>query len=342
MSDEAEAEEAQEADDVAEDDEPEESTGLQAGDFIVLEYTARTVEDGMVIDTTDPEVAEEEGLDEEEREFEPRTLVLGEGFIFEPVEDDIVGGEVGQTGTVEIPAAEAFGEFDDEQVRTVSANKIDEDDRYPGAQITVDGEQGRVETIVGGRARVDFNHPLAGEDIEYEYEVVDVVEDRLEKAQGFFEMYLDMELEMWIETDTVEEEQLIQPDEDEEDEADEEAEAEDEEDEVAEAPEPETEVVEVEKETLYIEATPQLTMNQQWMFQKQQVCQQVIDLLDLDRVVVQEIIDGAGMGMGMGGMMGGMGAGAGGGDIEEALEDADVDADEIMEEIEGAAEGADE
>ncbi|WP_424018536.1 FKBP-type peptidyl-prolyl cis-trans isomerase [Halorientalis pallida] len=327
MSDEAEADEAEQADDVADSEETAESeqSGLQAGDFVELDYTARTVEEGTIVDTTRPEVAEEEGLDEEGREFEPRTLVLGEGFLFEAVEDDIIGGEVGQSDTVEIAADEAFGEFDEDDVRTVSVNKIPEDDQYPGAQVQIDGQQGRVETLVGGRARVDFNHPLAGEDIEYDYEVVGQVEDRLEQARSLFDMYLGMDLEMWIQTDEVEEEELVQPDE----EGDEDEE-----------PEPETEVVEVEKETLYIEANPQLSMNQQWMMQKQQICQQVTDLLGLDRVIIQEIIDGSGMGMGMGGMMGGMGGGEG--DIEEALEDADVDADEIMEEIEGAAEDANE
>jgi FKBP-type peptidyl-prolyl cis-trans isomerase SlyD len=349
MSDEAEADEADtEADDVAEseeveateqdteaeteaeEEETEEAEGLQNGDFIELDYTARTVEDDMLVDTTHEDVAEEEGIEDEDREFEPRTIVLGEGFIFDGVEDDIVGKEVGDSGTVQIEAAEAFGEFDEDEVRTVSSNKIPEDDRYPGAQVQVDGEQGRVETIIGGRARVDFNHPLAGEDIEYDYEIVGTVDDELERAQGLFQMYLDMELEMWIQTDTVEEEQLIQPDEDDLEEGEE--------------PEPETETVEEEKETLYIEATPQLTMNQQWMFQKQQIAQQVMDLLDIDRVIIQETIDGGGMGGmmgGMGGMMGGMG-GAGEEDIEEALEDADVDADEIVEEIEGAAEEANE
>ncbi len=330
MSDEAEANEAEQADDGAESEETAESeqTGLQAGDFVELDYTAHTVEEGMIVDTTDPEVAEEEGLDDEDREFEPRTLVLGEGFLFETVEDDIIGGEVGDSGAIEIPATEAFGEFDEDDVRTISVNKIPEDDQYPGAQVQIDGEQGRVETLVGGRARVDFNHPLAGEALEYDYEVVGEVQDQLEQARSLFDMYLGMELEMWIQTDEVEEEELVQPDD--------EAGDEDEE------PEPETEVVEVEKETLYIEANPQLSMNQQWMMQKQQICQQVTDLIGLDRVIIQEIIDGSGMGMGMGGMMGGMGGGPGGEDIEEALEDADVDADEIMEEIEGAAEDANE
>ena len=325
MSDEAEADEAEQADDVADSEETAESEGLQQGDFVELDYTARTVENGMIVDTTSQEVAEEEGIDDEERTFEPRTLVLGEGFLFEAVESEIIGGEIGDSGSVVVPAAEAFGEFDDEEVRTVSANKIPEDERRPGGQVTIDGEQGRLETIIGGRARVDFNHPLAGEDIEYEYEVVGTVEDQLEQAQSLFQMYLEMDLEMWIQTDTVEEEQLVQPDEAEEGDEDEEP------------PEPETEVFEVEKETLYIEADPQLTMNQQWMFQKQQICQQVTDIIGLDRVIIQEILDGSGMGMGMPGMMGGGMGGAGGGDIEEALEDADVDADELVEEIGDAA-----
>jgi FKBP-type peptidyl-prolyl cis-trans isomerase SlyD len=68
------------------------------------------------------------------------------------------------------------------------------------------------------------------------------------------------------------------------------------------------------------------------MFSKQQIAQDVMDKIGVDRVIVQEIIDGGG-GMGMPGMMGGMG-GAGGADLEDALEDADVDADEIVDELE--------
>jgi FKBP-type peptidyl-prolyl cis-trans isomerase SlyD len=307
----------------SEEAEEEEVAGLQEGDFIKLDYTARTVEDDRLVDTTDPEVAEEEGVDEEGQEFAPRTIVLGEGHIFPSVEDDIIGKEVGDTGSVVVEASEAFGEYDDDQVRTISKDKIPEDDRYPGAQVQIEGEEGFVETIIGGRARVDFNHPLAGDDVEYDYEIVGEVEDREQKAQGLIDMFLGMELNIWFQTDTVEEEQLVEADEDEEAEAD---------DEDEEESEPEFETVEVEKDSLYIEATPQLTMNQQWMMQKQQIGQQLMDLIGVDRIVIEEIIDGAG-GMGMGGMMGGMG-GMGGGDIEEALEDADIDADELAEELE--------
>jgi FKBP-type peptidyl-prolyl cis-trans isomerase SlyD len=326
MSNDEPAEAADSADDADETDEPE---GLQAGDVIRLAYTARTVEDGHLVDTTDADVAEEEGVGEDQ-EFAPRVIVLGEGHIFETVEEAIVGGEAGDTGEVVVPAAEAFGEYDDEEVRTVSADKIPEDDRRPGAQVQIDGQQGFVETIIGGRARVDFNHPLAGEDVEYEYEVVGEVEDREEIAQGLLSMFLDVDLEIWFQTDTVEEEQRVEPDEDEADD----------EDEDAEPPEPEFETVEVEKDSLYIEAVPQLQMNQQWMMQKQQIAQQLMDLVDVDRVVIQETIEGGGMGMP--GMMGGMG-GMGGGDLEAALEEADIDADDLdVDDVEEMAEEIDE
>ena len=304
--------EAEEAEEEHADDES--GDGLGDGDFVRLSYTARTVEDGTLVDTTDPEVAEEEGVDEEGREFEPRIVVLGAGHVFEPVEEAIVGEAAGASGTVTVAAEDAFGAYQEEEVRTVSADKIPEDERYPGAHVDVDGQHGHVETIIGGRARVDFNHPLAGEDIEYDYEVVDVIEDRVEKAKGLLSTQVDVDLEVSIDTEEVEEEQRVESDDEDED------------------GEPEYETVTVEKETLYVESTPQLSFNQQWMMGKQQIAQDIIDRLELDQVVIRETIEaGGGMGMGMGGMMPGMGGG--GGDLEEALDEADVDADELAEEL---------
>ena len=229
----------------------------------------------------------------------------------EAVEEAFVGASVGGEGTVDVPADDAFGEYDRDGVETVKADKIHEDDRYPGAQVQIDGRQGRLETIIGGRARVDFNHPLAGEDLEYEYEIIEAIDDREEQASGMLGMYLQEAPEVRIETETEEEETVTEDDDGEET----------------------VETEEVEKDVLYVTATQAMQMNQQWMFQKQQIAQDLMDRLDLDRVVIEEVIEGGGMG-GLGGMMGGMGgAGAGDVDIEEALEDVDVDADEIVDEI---------
>lgn len=299
-----------------------EATGIQEGDFVRLSYTARTVENDQLVDTTDEEVAEEEGVADQQESFEPRVIAVGAGHLFDAVEEDFIGGEPGDSGTVTVPAVEAFGEYDEGEVRTVSADRIPEDDRYPGGHVDIDGQHGHVETIIGGRARVDFNHPLAGSDVEYDYEVLDVVEDRVEQAKGMLSMYFDADLDMRIETDEVEEEQLVESEDDDEE------------------SEPEFETETVEKETLYIEQSPQLQFDQQWMMGKQQILGDLIDRLDLDRVVVEEVIDGSGGMMGgMGGMMGGMGGGGGEADmeaIEEELADADVDLDDVTEELDEA------
>lgn len=216
----AETEDAESAE--TEDAESADEGGLSTGEFVEVAYTARTVEDGQLVDTTDADVAADEGVDDGGREFKPRTIVLGEGHIFASVEDAIAGGDVGETGTVTVPAGEAFGEYDPDDVETISIEKIDEDDQYPGANVHVDGRHGYIQTVIGGRARVDFNHPLAGEDVEYEYEILDVVEDRERQAAGLFEMFLDVEPELRIEVDEVEEEVPVEPDDEDEADADEE------------------------------------------------------------------------------------------------------------------------
>ncbi|EMA55920.1 MULTISPECIES: FKBP-type peptidyl-prolyl cis-trans isomerase [Halococcus] len=316
--------EAAEPNDEPSDADDAESSGIQEGDFVRLAYTARSVENDQLVDTTDPDVAEEEGVDDQQQTFEPRVIAVGAGHLFDAVEEDFIGGEAGDSGSVTVPAAEAFGEYDEEEVRTLSAEKIPEDDRYPGGHVDIEGEHGHVNTIIGGRARVDFNHPLAGEDVEYEYEVLDTVDDRIERAEGMLGMYFDADLDMRIEVDEVEEERMVEPDEAADEDDDEEA-------------EPEFETETVEKETLYIEQSQQLQFDQQWMMGKQQILGDLIDRLDLDRVIVEEVIDGSGGMMGgMGGMMGGMGGGGEEADleaIEEELEDADIDADEITEEL---------
>jgi FKBP-type peptidyl-prolyl cis-trans isomerase SlyD len=306
---EAEAADADDAESAAE--------GLQDGDFVELDYTLRTTDDDEVIDTTHESVAEEAGIaDEDNRDFTPRTIIIGDGHVFESVDDSLRGSEVGDGDSVIVTPEEGFGEYDPEEVRTVSAEKIPEDDRYPGATVQIDRQQGHIETIIGGRARVNFNHPLAGEELEYDYEIAAVVDDREQQAEGILGMQLQEVPDLWIETDEVDEEVTVEAD-------DEDA-------------EPTTETQTVEKETLYIEATQQLTMNQQWMMGKTQIAQEITDKLGLDRVIVQEILDGGGMMGGMGGMMGG---GMGGGDVEEALDDVDLDdvdldADELAESLE--------
>jgi FKBP-type peptidyl-prolyl cis-trans isomerase SlyD len=337
MSDDESADEAATDGNDDEGSEGETADGLQEGDFVALDFTAWTGEgdEKRIIDTTDPEVAADEGLDDGEREFEPRTIVLGEGFLFDAVEDAIVGEEVGYSDTVTVPAAEAFGEHDPEEVETVSADQIPEDDRYPGAQVQIDGQQGYLETIIGGRARVDFNHPLAGDDVTYDFEVVDEIEGVTDRAAGLLELKVGVDLDVSEGTETRTVTRLEEPDEA-EGEGDDGGEGGDEE-----GAEPEEVEEEEEVDVLYIEATPELSMNQQWMFQKQQLTHDLMHRFDVGRVVVRETFDDADMhGGGMGGMpgMGGMGME----DLQAQLDDEDLEDVDVEELVEGEGELGDE
>lgn len=322
--------EAEETEEEAEEEETEdEGKVVEEGDYVRLEYTATTVPDEddeedeeMLVDTTSEERASEEGIDTEEQEFGPRTIAVGEGHLFEEVEDALVGKSVGDTGEVTIPATDAFGEHDPDEVETVSASKIDEDDRYPGARVNLEGRQGYVETIIGGRARIDFNHPLAGEDVRYEFEIVDIVDDEEEQIVATIDTYIGTEVEIEIDTVTETETRMEEVETDEDEEGDED-----------EPPELEEVEEEVEKRVLYIEATPEMSMNQQWLFSKQQVVEELMHDFDFDRVVVRETFDHGDMhgGMpGMGGMIPGMG-----GDIGDVEDMDEEEIEELAEEIEG-------
>ena len=153
---------------------------IKEGDHVCLEYTAVTVTEGKydderLVDTTDKDRILNEGVGTGGQYIGPRTIVVGEENLFKRVENALIGKEVGDKGEVVVPAEDGFGDHDPDNVETVSVSEIDENNRHPGERVDVDGRQGYVETIVGGRARIDFNHPFDGEDIRYEFEIVDVL-----------------------------------------------------------------------------------------------------------------------------------------------------------------------
>lgn len=235
---------------------------IEQGDFVRIENTVRKASDGQVIDTTREEMAIESGLAHEERELSPRLIVVGDGHVFRPVEEDLVGRTVGAKNVVTVPAEEAFGRVDPHKMRIVKIRKISPENLYPGAQVEIGGEQGYVLRLMGSRAYVDFNHPWAGEDLEYEYEIVDIVEDRIEKARGLLGIYFHAPPEIRVRTDEVEVE------------ADTDAAGDEDE---------ETGVRTRVRETLYIEATP---VQKQWLL-KRKAAQQLKALLDFDRVIIE-------------------------------------------------------
>jgi len=56
--------------------------------------------------------------------------------------------------------------------------------------ITMNGLHGRVLAVSGGRVKVDFNHVLAGKELEYDLEIKKLIEDPEEKVQAIYKIFV--------------------------------------------------------------------------------------------------------------------------------------------------------
>jgi FKBP-type peptidyl-prolyl cis-trans isomerase SlyD len=61
----------------------------------------------------------------------------------------------------------------------------------PGTRVSLDNRTGTVESVVGGRVRVDFNSPYAGKTISYQYTIEKIVDKTVEKVKGLLKYYLN-------------------------------------------------------------------------------------------------------------------------------------------------------
>ncbi len=169
---------------------------IQKGDFIKLSYTGK-LENGTVFDTTDANVAKEYGIYNEQASYGPETVVVGKGFVVAGLDEDLEGKDIGYKGTVTIPPEKGFGMRRIDQIETIPVKKFREPIR-PGVRVNVGGRTGTVESIAGGRARVNFNSPLAGETLIYEYTIDSSIENRDEKVAAILRMFTGKDIEHTI------------------------------------------------------------------------------------------------------------------------------------------------
>ncbi|MBE8538753.1 FKBP-type peptidyl-prolyl cis-trans isomerase [Geoglobus acetivorans] len=170
---------------------------IKKGDFVRVSYTAK-LEDGTVIDSTDESVAKEHGVYEEGARYGSIVVVVGEGHVLRGLDEDLEGKEAGYKGSVEVPPEKAFGEYNPDNKEVISITKFKERP-VPGQRVQVGEKVGTVEKVIGRRAIVDFNHPLAGKKIIFEYEIEEIIEKPEEKIKYLFLIYTGRELEPKIE-----------------------------------------------------------------------------------------------------------------------------------------------
>lgn len=153
---------------------------------MLIDYTGR--EDGEVFDTTREEVAEEEGLEREDVDYQPVPVLIGRGYVIEGLEDALKQMDVGDEKEVEVPPGKGYGERDPDDVETYPEREFRKQDVQVrrGEEVLIGNRRGRVMSVNSGRVRVDFNHPLAGKELDYWIRVNEKVEDDEEKAEHIY------------------------------------------------------------------------------------------------------------------------------------------------------------
>lgn len=137
------------------------------GDRVRVHYTGRLA-DRTVFDTTENR--------------EPWELVIGAGKTLVPFEEAIIGLAPGERTRVEIPARRAYGKRQRTLLRVLRRELF-----APGQKVRV-GQRLRVDqgdgtfavvTVTGtkdGDVMVDMNHPLAGSDLTFDIELVEILD----------------------------------------------------------------------------------------------------------------------------------------------------------------------
>ena len=156
---------------------------FQKGDFILIDYVAKVKETGGIFDTTKEDMAKKERLYKEGEIYEPKLVVLGEGWVLQALDESLATFEPEKPSTTEIPPDKAFGPRDPEKVRLIPMRRLIEKGITPqlGARIEFNGKPATIRTMGAGRVQLDFNPTLAGKTLVYEVTILKKLETIEEK-----------------------------------------------------------------------------------------------------------------------------------------------------------------
>ena len=165
---------------------------MEDGAIIHVDYDLFSGETGDLIETTREEIAKEHEMHQEGRSYTPMVCIVGTGNLIAGFETALKDAKVGKEVEVEIAPADAYGEKDASLVETISIDKLrravqDPNSLYLGAPVNINGRQGYLSYLAAGRARIDYNHPMAGKTLEYVFTVIKEVKGKEDKVLGLLE-----------------------------------------------------------------------------------------------------------------------------------------------------------
>jgi peptidylprolyl isomerase len=136
------------------------------GDTVRVQYRGK-LQDGSVFDASDRE---------------PLQFTIGGGQLIPGFEEAVVGMNPGDSKTAEVPAEKAFGLYQEDMVVVIPKKRFAHFDQEPGVgeRVPIPRPDGppidvTVTEVTESDVTLDANHPLAGEDLTFDIELIDIV-----------------------------------------------------------------------------------------------------------------------------------------------------------------------
>ena len=142
----------------------------KSGDTVKVHYSGRLI-DGTTFDSSSGR--------------EPLEFKVGNGDVIKGFDDGVTGMSVGEKKTVHIPADEAYGQKDENRIVDFPRTNFPADmEPEVGMQLNMTNGAGQVIPVVivdvnEENVILDANHPLAGEDLIFDIELVDIGGSRI-------------------------------------------------------------------------------------------------------------------------------------------------------------------
>jgi FKBP-type peptidyl-prolyl cis-trans isomerase 2 len=138
---------------------------ISAGSTVTVQYKLLSVDNRLLYESE-----------------EPLTFTVGEDDILPAFEANLMGLSAGDKHRFTLSPEEAYGAYQEELVFTLSRQQLmdDGEDIVPGQTLTLFTPEGEsilvtVLDVTESTIKVDANHPLAGQTLIYEVEVLNVV-----------------------------------------------------------------------------------------------------------------------------------------------------------------------
>ena len=137
----------------------------KSGDTVKVNYTGKLT-DGSEFDSS--------------KDREPLQFTIGEGQLILGFEEAIVGMNIGDSKTVNVPVEKAYGPHREEWVMDIDRNEFPKDlEPEVGQRLQLRQDDGeivvvQVSAVTEETVTLDANHPLAGEDLIFEIELLEI------------------------------------------------------------------------------------------------------------------------------------------------------------------------